>query len=372
MNRWFKFGGWLYIVGGILISILGLVSTMFSSTPAQGPASHEIGYLLLGLISGGLLFCRGLLYVRTTRTNFDRRVLSLPVWIATSVTLGTVITLILTSVGYNRIQFLSFATLPASERFVAIAYDIIIFLGLPALFILLEVVVWRACRYQIVTSSVLSTSHLVTQTTATARTRVPRVRLLLASMVIIFTFSQLLLGHNISYRMLGYQKKIHPSSRDSAEKLSQRVLENSAPKPPNLVSEQIIIKPKESLVQVAMSKKYSLHIPSAWRTEEQPSVYAGTPARNIYIYDEQGRLVMKIGQPLREIGYEGMHTVGKSTILETDFGSLEKVIRISSENMTGEQPPATASGFAHYSWMGGGDLWKDSFEVFVFFGTHPY
>lgn len=66
--------------------------------------------------------------------------------------------------------------------------------------------------------------------------------------------------------------------------------------------------------------------------------------KDIFIYDGHDALVMKITQPLREIGYEGSVSTLEEK-LATGIGPLEKIRRTDSANLQ--------NGMMHYSWGGG-------------------
>ncbi len=134
-------------------------------------------------------------------------------------------------------------------------------------------------------------------------------------------------------------------------------------------SSQISTAQKIKHVPLSSSSAYILPIPENWSYQYTQTTGGSVSLQEIYIYDEQGALVMSITSPLREIGYESMKIVEEKK-LQSAIGTLNLVLRVSDE------PDISVaernSGFAKYSWGGENDFQGRSFEVLVHFRPGLY
>lgn len=122
-------------------------------------------------------------------------------------------------------------------------------------------------------------------------------------------------------------------------------------------------------VSLGKSEKYSMMLPAHWHIEKKTEVFGGGIETHVTQVYDGSNLVLKIQSPLREIGYESMYSMQRST-LQSGIGTLETVLRLDPATIVGEQSVDMASGFKQYWWSGGNDFWNDSFEIFVYFNPN--
>ncbi len=117
-------------------------------------------------------------------------------------------------------------------------------------------------------------------------------------------------------------------------------------------------------IVVSALGKYALDIPKSWYVEELEYIKSDNlKLKDILVFDENDKLVMKITQPLREMDYWDRVIVVQPK-LGTGIGALSAVLRSDAEDFS--------KGVMHYTWDGGDEFWANSFEIFVYYGDWEY